>query len=69
MHKKPGLTLAGLLLGFSLVCSSSPDAASTADAIHFGGPIITVNDAQPITEAVAIKDGKIFTVGARADLE
>jgi len=68
MHKKLGLTVALLLLGSSLGCSSSPNAASTADTIYFGGPIITVNDAQPTAEAVAIKDGKILMVGARSDL-
>jgi hypothetical protein len=56
-------------LGLSLGCSSSPDAASTADTIYFGGPIITVNDAQPSAEAVAVKDGKILMVGTRAELE
>ncbi len=40
--------------------------ASNADAIYFGGPIITINDAAPMAEAVAIKDGKIVAVGARA---
>jgi len=69
MQKKIGLILGALLLAFSLGCNSSPDAASTADAIYFGGPIITVNDAQPSAEAVAIKDGKIFMVGSRAEIE
>ncbi len=58
-----------LILAFSVACSSSPDAANTADAIYFGGPIVTVNDAQPTAEAVAVKDGKILMVGTRADLE
>jgi predicted amidohydrolase YtcJ len=30
-----------------------------ADAIFFGGDVITVNDRQPEVEAVAIQDGKI----------
>jgi predicted amidohydrolase YtcJ len=50
-------------------CKSGPDAASTADTIYFGGPIVTVNDAQPTAEAVAIKDGKILMVGNRAEIE
>lgn len=58
-----------LILAFCVGCSSSPDAANTADVIYFGGPIVTVNDAQPTAEAVAVKDGKILMVGARADLE
>lgn len=34
-----------------------------ADAIYFGGDIITSNDAQPSVQAVAIKEGKILAVG------
>ncbi|MGB8322723.1 MAG: amidohydrolase [Candidatus Acidiferrum sp.] len=46
-----------------------PDAASTADRIYFGGDIVTVNDAQPTVEAIAVKDGKILMVGTRAEIE
>lgn len=46
-----------------------PSAANRADAIYFGGPIITVNDQQPTVEAVAVKDGKIEAVGSRAEIE
>ena len=40
-----------------------------ADTIFLGGDIITVNDAQPNAEAVAVLDGKIVSVGMRADIE
>ena len=40
------------------------DAAQVADTIYHNGAIITVNDAAPIAEAVAVKDGKILAVGA-----
>lgn len=43
--------------------------AVVADAIYVGGPIVTVNDAQPNAEALAVKDGKILAVGARAEIE
>ena len=39
--------------------------AANADAIYFGGPIITVNDQSPVAEAVAVKDGKIIMVGEK----
>ena len=42
-----------------------PSPAQVADAIYAGGDIVTVNDAQPDAEAVAVKDGKILAVGAR----
>lgn len=44
-------------------------AAQPADAIYSGGPIITMNDAAPRVEAVAIKDGKIVAVGTKAEVE
>ncbi len=39
-----------------------------ADAIYTGGDIVTVDDAQPSAEAVAIKDGRILAVGTRDDV-
>lgn len=44
-------------------------AQQTADTIYTGGPIITMNDAAPRAEAVAIKDGKIIAVGTKAEVE
>ena len=43
--------------------------AVVADTIYAGGDIVTVNEAQPTVEALAVKDGKILAVGARGDLE
>ena len=67
--KRLFLSAFALILCAGLGCNTGPDASSTADAIYFGGPIITVNDAQPNAEAVAIKDGKILAVGSRAEIE
>ncbi len=50
-------------------CSRSPEPAATADTLYIGGDIVTVNDAQPSAEALAVKDGRILAVGARAYLE
>jgi predicted amidohydrolase YtcJ len=69
MRKKVISMLVLLALSAATGCQSGPDATHTADAIYFGGDILTVNDKQPTVEAVAIKDGKILAVGARADLE
>jgi predicted amidohydrolase YtcJ len=58
-----------LSLAFALAAGASlARAAETADVIYFGGPIVTVNDAQPSAEAVAVRDGKIVAVGSRADV-
>jgi len=42
--------------------------AETADTIYSGGPILTMTDAAPRADAVAVKDGRILAVGALADL-
>jgi predicted amidohydrolase YtcJ len=42
--------------------------AEPSDTIYTNGVIITVNDAQPSVEAVAVRDGKILAVGARDEV-
>ena len=42
--------------------------AQTADIIYHGGPIVTVNDAAPSAEALAVQDGKILAVGSKDDV-
>ena len=44
-------------------------AGAGADTIYFGGDIVTINDALPAAEALAVKDGKIVAVGNRAEVE
>jgi predicted amidohydrolase YtcJ len=43
-------------------------AGQAADTIYVGD-IVTVNDAQPTAEALAVKDGRVVAVGARSDVE
>ena len=43
-------------------------AGESADTIYVGGDIVTVNDAQPLAEAVAVKGGRILAVGSRVDV-
>lgn len=43
-------------------------AADEADAIYSGGPILTMDDANPRVEAVAVKGGRILAAGAAADV-
>ncbi len=64
-----------MITGLS-ACNKAPveapvtaDAANTADTIYSGGPIATINEAQPDAEALAVKDGKILAVGSKADIE
>ncbi|WP_205067994.1 amidohydrolase [Photobacterium phosphoreum] len=44
------------------------EPAVSADTIYSGGNIITMNDAQPSVQAIAIKDGKIIGVGNTAKI-
>jgi hypothetical protein len=52
-----------------LVACSDRTPQVHADSIYTGGTIITINDAQPSVEALAVKDGKILAVGTRVDIE
>ena len=49
---------------FGIACS----APQTADTIYLNGEIITVDDQQPMAEAVAVRDGIIIAVGSEADV-
>ena len=51
---------------FSQVFAQRPSSAEVADIIYSGGDIVTVNDAAPTAEALAVKDGKILAVGTAA---
>ena len=55
------------LLASTAIFVSGAQAAETADIIYSGGPILTMDDARPRAEAVAIKDGRILAVGAADD--
>lgn len=43
-------------------------ASDAADVIYFGGSIITINDAQPTVEAVAVRDGRIVALASKEDV-
>jgi len=43
-------------------------AATVADVIYHGGPVITIDEAQPVVEALAVKDGLIAAVGSRDEV-
>jgi predicted amidohydrolase YtcJ len=69
---RPRLAMNGVLLAVPLVwlpwlvaCAA---AAAPAERIIRGGPIVTVNPAQPAAEAVAIANGKIVAVGTAAEV-
>jgi predicted amidohydrolase YtcJ len=49
--------------------AAAPELRVAADTIYTGGDIVTVNDAQPTVEALAVKDGKILAIGTRSEIE
>ena len=51
-----------------LTVAKTSASVGVADTIYTGGHIITINDAAPSAEALAVKDGKILAVGAKADV-
>ncbi len=53
----------------SLTMALPSFAQDVADRIFTGGPVLTMNDAQPRAEAVAIKDGIIIAVGTAEEIE
>jgi predicted amidohydrolase YtcJ len=61
-------SVAAMALLFAFL-SSLAYAQEIADTIYSGGPILTINDAAPTAEAVAVKDGSIIAVGALADVD
>ncbi len=65
----------GVAVGVNAGCSKKePEVparptATVADTIYVGGEIVTMDDAQPSAEALAVKGGTILAVGRRADVE
>jgi predicted amidohydrolase YtcJ len=62
------LSLVALASTF-LIASCGKAPIDAADTIYLGGDIITMVDAQPSAEALAVKGGAILAVGKRADIE
>lgn len=59
--------IAGAMRGF--VCNPAEAATESVDKLYTGGPIITIDDAQPVAEAVLVRAGRIIAVGPRAAVE
>jgi predicted amidohydrolase YtcJ len=50
-------------------CRHNPEPVQPADSIYIFGDIVTINDAKPLSAALAIKDGKTLVVGTPAALQ
>jgi predicted amidohydrolase YtcJ len=62
------MRFAFLVLSISMFLAATANAQAPADAIYFGGDIVTIDDKNPIAEAVAIQGGRIVAVGSKADV-
>jgi hypothetical protein len=57
------LVLPAALFGLSFMSSgAAAQSSNVADAIYVGGDIVTIDEARPTAEALAIKNGKILFV-------
>ncbi|MCP4628954.1 MAG: amidohydrolase [bacterium] len=65
---KRGMFNSTVLVIILLISSCTRVPEQAADIIYTGGDIVTINDAQPTAEAVAVANGKILAVGAKADV-
>lgn len=61
-------SVAAAISAFSLVQAQSTPVGPGADLIIFDAKIYTGNRGQPEASAVAVKDGRIFSVGSDADI-
>jgi len=57
-----------LALALPWTIATAAIAVEPADRILKGAAVVTVNAAQPVAEAIAIRDGRIVAVGAVADV-
>lgn len=56
------------LVAVLFAASFGASARELADRVYLGGTILTMEDAQPRAEALAIRKGRILAVGSRADV-
>src|SRR5687767_310921 len=61
-----GVAFCGALV--SLLLPATPSLAADADLILHNGKVVTVDATFSVTEAVAVKDGRIVAVGRTTDV-
>ncbi|WP_170441234.1 amidohydrolase [Ruegeria arenilitoris] len=62
------LSLSAVSVAAGLTLGNMALAQQIADTIYTGGPILTIDDARPTVQAVAVRDGRIIAVGELAEM-
>lgn len=57
------------VLGLCVSGCGQQQKPGAADTVYSGGVVITMNDQQPLAEAVAVSDGKIIFVGSDEEVK
>ena len=65
----PSLRFPPFLLLLALTACSDTPPVDPADTVFVNGNVITIDDAKPAAEAVAVRDGRIVAVGSRGDID
>jgi predicted amidohydrolase YtcJ len=58
----------GIFALFAFAASSWVTAADSPETIYHNGTVITMDDARPLAEAVAVRSGRIVAVGSEVDV-
>jgi predicted amidohydrolase YtcJ len=69
MHKTLAVLLSTAAAALPFEATAASPTPPAADAIYHGGNIVTINDAQPDAQALAVKNGRILAVGERKAIE
>ncbi|WP_170372629.1 amidohydrolase [Ruegeria arenilitoris] len=62
------LSLSAVSVAAGLTLGNISLAQQLADTIYTGGPILTIDDARPTVQAVAVRDGRIIAAGELAEI-
>lgn len=81
IFQRRGLLLALTLVSLAVGCANRstetpgenagklPTIWANPTTVYFNGDIVTVDEAQPSAEALAVRDGRILAVGSRTDVD
>ncbi|WP_170407762.1 amidohydrolase [Ruegeria arenilitoris] len=61
-------SLSAVSVAAGLTFGNMAFAQQVADTIYTGGPILTIDDARPTVQAVAVRDGRIIAIGELAEM-